>query len=56
MTMLPKIGAIFRNQTVPVVVTAGAVFLVIAMVRWTGLLQSLELQAYDVLLRARAQQ
>ncbi len=54
MPALPKIGGVFRDQIGPVFLTAGVVFLVIAVVRWTGMLQSLELQAYDVLLRARA--
>jgi adenylate cyclase len=45
---------VFRDQIVPVFLTAGVVFLVIAIARWNGMLQSLELQAYDVLLRARA--
>ena len=54
MPVLPKIGGVFRDQIVPVFLTAGVVFLVIAVVRWAGMLQSLELQAYDVLLRARA--
>lgn len=54
MPVLPKIGGVFRDQIVPVFLTASVVFLVIAIVRWTGMLQSLELQAYDVLLRTRA--
>ncbi len=51
---MSKIGAMFRHQTVLVIVTAGVVFLVIVFVRWAGLLEWLELQAYDVFLRARA--
>ncbi|MFQ5774396.1 MAG: CHASE2 domain-containing protein [Kiloniellaceae bacterium] len=55
MTGWPNIGGLVRNQPVQVFLIAGAVFVVIALVRWAGMLQWLELQAYDLFLRARAQ-
>ncbi len=42
--MLSKMAGIFRDQTVPVFLTADAVFFVIAIDRWAGPLRWLELQ------------
>ena len=44
MRVLPKMAGIFRDQTVPVFLTADAVFLVIAIDRWAGPLRWLEPQ------------
>ncbi len=52
----PRNVGLFRDQTLPVVVTAGVVFLLVVTVRWAGFLQSLELQAYDLFLGLRAEE
>ncbi len=44
MRVLSKMAGIFRDQTVPVFLTADAVFFVIAIDRWAGPLRWLELQ------------